>query len=633
MSEEENTIEEENNVPEVTESTFANMNLSKEIQDAVAGKGYTIPTPIQAKSIPYLLDGRDLLGVAQTGTGKTAAFALPLLSNIDTNSRDVQILCLAPTRELAIQVSEAFEEYAKNINGFKALTVYGGTDFRGQLRSLERGVHVVVGTPGRVMDHIRRGTLKLKNLKTLVLDEADEMLRMGFIDDVEWILEHTPENHQTALFSATMPPQIKKIIHNYLNDPAEVTIKQKTTTAETIKQSFIQLRNNEKTDILARILEVEDVEAMLVFVKTKRSTLEVAEQLQARGFSVEALNGDIPQNQREKTVARLKNGNIDIIVGTDVAARGLDVGLISHVINYDSPQDNETYVHRIGRTGRAGRKGNAIIFVNVRETRVLKSIERTTRQKIELFKFPSIEELNKRKITSYFEKINTEMVKDLGEYKSLIKKYMSEFEVDPLLLAAAALSLANDSKDFYVKEMAKRTPQRSERSSERERDGGGRRDRERNRDRDGGNRRDNDRGRRKENQFEKAAYGQETFRMEIGESHGITKRDIVGAIANEGGIDSKDMGKIHLYEDYSLINLPEGMPKEIFTSLKKTRVRGQLLRISKDAGGDSRSNGNNSYSNEKRNSQRSGDFGKRGRSERYSGGGNKPHRKSRRPRD
>lgn len=541
---------------------FSDFALSPEIQRAVKTVGYETPTPIQAQTIPSLLEGRDVLGVAQTGTGKTAAFALPLLSKIDLKAKTPQILCLAPTRELAIQVAEAFHTYAKHLKGFKVLPVYGGADYRGQIRQLGRGVQVVVGTPGRVMDHIRRGTLVLTGLKTLILDEADEMLRMGFIDDVEWILEQAPEKHQTALFSATMPPRIKQITKKYLQDPTEVNIKTKSAITPTIRQRYLLVRNFEKIDMLGRILEVEQYDAMLVFVRTKNATLEVAERLQARGYAADALNGDIAQTQREKTLGRLKSGRIDVLIATDVAARGLHVERISHVVNYDVPYDTESYVHRIGRTGRAGREGDAIIFVTSREKRMLQAVERTTRQKIEPFKFPSAEVLNDRKIEQLFARIDGELQKDLGEYSSVIKKYIEKNDVDPPLLAAAMASLEAGSKPFYVKEpppLPRRERVRDDRKESRER--------------------------RPVVDFASSDSSSKSYRLEVGEVHGVSKGDIVGAIANEAGISSKHIGKIQIYQEHSYVDLPDGMPREIFQLLKKIWVRGRQLKISQ-AGGD-----------------------------------------------
>lgn len=543
---------------------FSELELSPDIAKAITSTGYEIPTPIQAKAIPLLLEGKDLMGIAQTGTGKTAAFALPLLSNIDITQKQPQIICLTPTRELAIQVAEAFQTYAQFMKNFKVLPIYGGTEYRGQIRQLERGVHVVVGTPGRVMDHMRKGTLKLDQIKALVLDEADEMLRMGFIDDVEWILQHIPDKHQSAFFSATMPASIKKLAQKYLNKPIEITIEQKTTTAEGIRQRYVQLKNNEKLDMLTRIMDVEEFDAAIVFVRTKNSTIEVSDRLQARGYAVSALNGDIAQNQRERIITNLKNGKLDIIVATDVAARGLDVERISHVFNYDVPYDTESYVHRIGRTGRAGRQGDAILFVNGRERRMLQSIEKATRNKIEAFQFPSVASLNEKKIEQFFSRINLELEKDLTEYQSVIKKYLAEFEVPVEKLAAALASIEADSQPFYMSQHKVRPSEgRFEEQDLRE-------------------------GKRKNNAHKfSESVSMRTFRIEVGKQHNVEKKDIVGAIANEAGIESRYMGKIFMAESHSTIELPEGMPDDVFNELKNVTVRGQKLNI-KEAGDEDR---------------------------------------------
>ena len=538
--------------------TFADFGLSEAVNLAVTSAGYETPSPIQAQSIPHLLQGRDILGVAQTGTGKTAAFALPLLSRLDATQKTPQVLVLAPTRELAIQVAEAFATYARNIKGFKVLPIYGGQGYSGQLRQLERGVQVIVGTPGRVMDHIRKGTLDLGGLKTLVLDEADEMLRMGFIDDVEWILQQTPKKHQIALFSATMPPRIRDITRKYQKDPVEITIKVKTTTADTITQRYWQVKGFEKLDVLTRMLEVEAFDGIIVFVRTKNATIEVAEKLQARGYAAEALNGDIAQNQREKVVSRLKRGQLDILVATDVAARGLDVERISHVINYDVPYDTESYVHRIGRTGRAGRKGDAILFVTARERNMLKAIEKATRQNIEKYQFPSIDSLNQRKLEQFSARINEELGKELTEYRSAIKKFLEvNQDVDALDLAAALASMEAGSKPFYIKEQPRE--QFSEASPSpspgREKPAG-------------------------KKAFERNAAPMDVYRMAVGSEHGVQKGDIVGAIANEAGLESSHMGKIRVQDDHSFIELPAGLPRAIMNKLQGIHVRGQPLQIS-----------------------------------------------------
>ena len=437
-----------------TITSFKQLALKDTLLKSLDEIGYENPSPIQSQTIPLLLEGKDLVGQAQTGTGKTAAFALPILSNLDIKQKDPQVLVLAPTRELAIQVAEAFKKYAAHLKNFHVLPIYGGQDYRGQLRSLQRGVHVAVGTPGRVMDHMRRGTLKLNNLKTLVLDEADEMLRMGFIDDVEWILEQIPEERQIALFSATMPQQIRRIANNYLNDPIEITIKVKTTTAETIRQRFWPVNGmHNKLDALTRILEAESFDAMLIFVRTKTATTELADKLAARGYSTAALNGDIAQNTRERTIHQLKNGKIDLLVATDVAARGLDVERISHVINFDIPYDTEAYVHRIGRTGRAGREGDAILFVAPREKRLLHAIEKATKKKIDMMELPSTELINDKRIANFKQKISDTLAnEDLGLFTQLIEQYQTEHNVPANDVAAALAVLLQGDNSITFKE-------------------------------------------------------------------------------------------------------------------------------------------------------------------------------------
>jgi len=572
------------------ELKFSDLALSPEIFQSIQSIGYEIPSPIQAEAIPHLLAGRDILGVAQTGTGKTAAFALPLLSNIDVKQKKPQILCLAPTRELAIQVAEAFQKYAQFIPGFKVLPIYGGTDYSGQIRQLGRGVHVVVGTPGRVMDHMRKGTLQLDEIKTLVLDEADEMLRMGFIDDVEWILEQMPADHQTALFSATMPAPIKKLTQKYLKNPAEITIKVATTTAPGIRQRYVQIKNNEKLDVLTRIMEVEEFDAVLIFVRTKNATLEVAERLQARGYAASALNGDIAQNQREKIVNNLKNGKLDIVVATDVAARGLDVERISHVINYDVPYDTESYVHRIGRTGRAGRTGDAILFINGRERRMLQAIEKATRKTIDTFEFPSVDSLNERKITQLFARIEDELKKDLKEYTIVVQKYLDSDDIDPIRLAAAFASMEADGQPFFVtKSFVQPSKGRFESDDREERGRGFDRGYDKGTDRNSDRGADRGRSRDKVKGGHRSVENVKTYRIEVGVSHGAEKRDIVGAIANEAGIDSKFMGKIVLNDEYSTIELPDSLSADDLAHLKKVKVRGQNLQIKEAGSSDSKS--------------------------------------------
>ncbi len=557
----------------MTESltTFHELALIKPILLALDEVGYETPSPIQAQTIPLLLEGRDIIGQAQTGTGKTAAFALPLLSNLNLGQKHPQVLVLAPTRELAIQVAEAFQKYAKHLKGFHVLPVYGGQDYRGQIRALQRGVQVVVGTPGRVMDHMRKGTLVLDNLSALVLDEADEMLRMGFIDDVEWILEQTPQERQIALFSATMPQQIRRIASKYLNNPEQVTIKVKTTTAETIRQRFWPVSGLHKLDALTRILEAEDFDAMIIFVRTKTATVELAEKLEARGYSSAPLNGDIQQKQRERTVDQLKSGKLDIIVATDVAARGLDVERISHVVNYDIPYDTEAYVHRIGRTGRAGRQGDAILFVAPREKRMLHAIEKATRKKIEMMELPSTELINDKRIARFMEQItDTLATEELGLFYQLLEQYQHEHNVPALEIAAALAQLLQGDSPFLLQH-------KPERSSKQDWDKADRKQRDSKQGKpQRGERSGRKQGRSTDSQVEE---GMIRYRIAVGHDHNVKPGNIVGAIANEAGLDSQYMGRISIYDDHSYIDLPEGMPKEVFNDLKKTRVAGQALNI------------------------------------------------------
>jgi len=558
--------------------TFDDLVLNKSILKILDEVGYETPSPIQAQSIPLLLEGRDIIGQAQTGTGKTAAFALPLISSLDIKQKDPQVLVLAPTRELAIQVAEAFQKYATYMKGFHVLPIYGGSDYSGQIRSLKRGVHVVVGTPGRVMDHIRKGTLKLDGLRALVLDEADEMLRMGFIDDVEWILEQTPQQRQIALFSATMPQQIRRIATKYLNNPEQVTIKTKTTTVNTIRQRFWPVSGVHKLDALTRILEAEDFDAMIIFVRTKNSTAELAEKLAARGYAAAALNGDIAQNQRERTVSNLKNKKIDILIATDVAARGLDVERISHVVNYDVPYDTEAYVHRIGRTGRAGRQGDAILFVAPREKRMLNAIERATRQKIEIMELPSTELINDKRISRFKQRISDTLASDdLTLFTQLVEQYEQEHNVPASEIAAALAKLLQGDIPLLLQNK----PQRKSRSREDwDSNDAGRRDRSRNRS----DRPDRERAPRRERKpgDAPADEGMQRYRIEVGHEHQVKPGNIVGAIANEADIESRYIGRICIYDNHSTVDLPDGMPKEILYTLKKVWVSGQQLKISLD---------------------------------------------------
>jgi len=526
-------------------TSFRDLKLSEPLIRVLDEIGYETPTPIQSQAIPPLMKGRDILGHAPTGTGKTAAFALPLLSNIDVQNKSVQILTLTPTRELAIQVAEAYQHYASHIKGFHVLPVYGGQEYGGQIRQLKRGVQVVVGTPGRLMDHMRKGTLKLGGLQAVVLDEADEMLRMGFIDEVEWILEQTPAKRQMALFSATMPKQVERIARRYLDDPAQISIKAKTATAETIRQRYWQVSGFHKLDALTRILEVEKFDAILMFVRTKTATTELAEKLEARGYAAAAMNGDMAQNHREQTVERLKRGSLDILVATDVAARGLDVDRISHVINYDVPYDTEAYIHRIGRTGRAGRRGDAILFVAPRERRMLSAIERATRQKIEQMVLPSTEVVNNKRIADFKQKItDTLALGELGFMQGLVEQYRQEHDVPAVEIAAALAKMNIGDKPMLL------SP-------------------------------DKDKGKSKMKHLRDVDGGAERYRIEVGHVHGVKPGNIVGAIANESGLDGEHIGSIEIEAEYSLVDLPAGMPKDVFMDLKKVRICGQPMNISR----------------------------------------------------
>ena len=551
---------------------FRELGLAEPILQSLQELGYETPSPIQAESIPLLLDGCDLLGQAQTGTGKTAAFALPLLNNIDLSSKDTQLLVLAPTRELAIQVSEAFQSYARYLKGFHVLPIYGGQSMGQQLRQLQRGAQIIVGTPGRVMDHIRRGTLNLDTLKALVLDEADEMLKMGFIDDIEWILEHTPEERQIALFSATMPEVIRKVAHRHLKNPREVRIKAKTTTVDTIEQSYWLVSGLHKLDALTRILETEESDGLIIFVRTKTSSVELAEKLEARGYASAPLHGDMTQALRERTVEKLREGKLDIVVATDVAARGLDVERISHVINYDIPYDTEAYVHRIGRTGRAGRKGKAILFVANRERRMLRSIERATRQTIQQLTLPTRELVAERRVSKMLQQVQEALDNEqLDFFKGVVTDMRHQTEVDTVDLAAALLFLAQKDRPLQLKEEPVRTREPRQRD---DRDGG----RER---RDRGDR--GDRGERRSREF--ANVNMQRYRLDVGREHGVMPGNIVGAIANEAEIDNRYIGHIKLFDTYSTVDLPEGIPGEVLQHLQKVRVCGRPLKMEQVPGG------------------------------------------------
>ncbi len=560
--------------------SFRDLALIEPLLKALEDVGYETPSPIQAQVIPHMLQGKDVLGQAQTGTGKTAAFALPILSRIDLRKKDPQVLVLAPTRELAIQVAEAFQRYATHLKGFHVLPIYGGQDYSTQLRQLKRGAHVVVGTPGRVMDHMRKGTLNLDGLSVLVLDEADEMLRMGFIDDVEWVLEQTPDNIQIALFSATMPSVIRKIAQEYLNEPEQVTIKVTSASAENIRQRFWMVSGVHKLDALTRILEAETFDGMIIFVRTKTATIELAEKLEARGYSAAAINGDMSQALRERTIAHLKNGKLDILIATDVAARGLDVDRITHVVNYDIPYDTESYVHRIGRTGRAGRTGDAILFIAPRERKLLGNIEKATKQKVEEMGLPSTEVINNKRISKFKQNItDTLAAEELSFFSQLLEQYQQEHNVSALEIAAALAKLVQGSTPLLMQNLPKKSFESREDRPQRERGDRG--------DRDSFSQRE-DRPQRDRKAKPKRVFGaggaaieMETFRIEVGHTHGVKPGNIVGAIANETGIDGDHIARIRIEEQYSTVELPAGMPKELIEELKKIRVAGQQLNISK----------------------------------------------------
>ncbi|KLO45192.1 cold-shock protein [Mycobacterium nebraskense] len=539
--------------PEAASTTFADLQIHPSVLRAIADVGYESPTGIQAATIPALMAGSDVVGLAQTGTGKTAAFAIPILSKIDIASKVTQALVLAPTRELALQVAEAFSRYGAHLPQINVLPIYGGSSYTVQLAGLRRGAQVVVGTPGRVIDHLERGTLDLSHVDYLVLDEADEMLTMGFAEEVDRILSETPEYKQVALFSATMPPAIRKLTTKYLHDPLEVATKAKTATADNISQRYIQVAGPRKMDALTRVLEVEPFEAMIVFVRTKQATEEVAEKLRARGFSAAAINGDIPQGQRERTVAALKDGGIDILVATDVAARGLDVERISHVLNYDIPHDTESYVHRIGRTGRAGRSGTALLFVSPRERHLLKAIEKATRQTLTEAELPTVEDVNAQRVARFADSITASLSRPGIElFRKLVEDYEREHDV-PLADIAAALALhSRDGEEFL---MAPEPPrERRERAAEH---------------------RDRPEKPRNTRPFT-------TYRIAVGKRHKIGPGSIVGAIANEGGLHRSDFGHIAIGPDFSLVELPAKLPKSTLKKLEHTRISGVLINLQPD---------------------------------------------------
>ena len=558
--------------------SFAQLGLPDNLLSALAAVGYETPSPIQAACIPHLLAGRDLLGEAQTGTGKTAAFALPALAMLDIADTRPQVLVLTPTRELAIQVAEAFGKYAHHLKNFHVLPIYGGQSMVVQLRQLSRGAQVIVGTPGRVMDHLERGSLKLDALKMLILDEGDEMLRMGFIDDVEWILDHTPATRQTALFSATMPNVIRDVARRHLREPEEIKIRASTSTVAKIRQRYWLVRGVDKLDALTRILDAEETfDAAITFVRTKISTEELADKLAARGYAAAALNGDMTQGLRERVIEQLKNGALDIVVATDVAARGIDVPRVSHVINYDIPYDTEAYVHRIGRTGRAGREGSAILFVAPRETRMLKTIERATRQPIEPIALPSREEVSTLRVNQFKQLVlDTLSGQDLGFFMDVVNSLTEENELQAHEIAAALAYLAQRERPLQVEESGRGWDVATTATS-----AGGRPPREEHfttgapRERTERPNRDEILARRRS--FADGALAR--YRIEVGRNQGASPKEIVGAIANEGGIDGRFIGQIHLFNDFSTVELPANLPDDLLGVLKRTRVKQCALNI------------------------------------------------------
>ena len=582
---------------------FKSFGLSEALIKVLDEVGYETPSAIQEQCIPHLLNGHDVIGQAQTGTGKTAAFSLPLIDRIDINTNQVQLLVLAPTRELAIQVSEAIQTYARHLKGLHVLPIYGGQSYDIQLRPLKRGVHVVVGTPGRVMDHIKKGTLKLGSLKALVLDEADEMLRMGFIDDVKWVMEKLPKERQIALFSATMPDVIRRVAEKFLNDPKIVKIKTKTATAQTISQSYWLVSGVNKLDALTRILEVESFDALLIFVRTKTATVDLAEKLSARGFSSEAINGDIAQNQRERTIQQLKKGKIDILIATDVAARGLDVERISHVVNYDIPQDPESYVHRIGRTGRAGREGKAILFVAPRERRMLQTIERITRQPITPMQLPSAKIINEQRVTNFKQRISDTLNnQELGIFEELILSFQKEHEVDAFKIASALALMAQGTEPLLLSE------------------------------------KELSQGSFKEGSKAKISISvhadplknnpsikMRRYRLAVGHKDNIKPGNVLGAIANEAEISSEFIGAIQIFQDFTTIDLPDEMTKETLAILKKTRVFDKKLNIEELSEKNNTTSPHQKSDDFKRNSSRRGGERKFERKPRGKGG-DRPNR-------
>ncbi|GLY14376.1 DEAD/DEAH box helicase [Kineosporia rhizophila] len=554
--------------PGEAQPTFADLGIDERVLRALSDVGYEMPSPIQAAAIPPLMQGRHLVGLAQTGTGKTAAFALPVLSRIDLEQRAPQALVLAPTRELALQVAEAFGRYSHHIPGLHVLPIYGGQSYGVQLSGLKRGAHIVVGTPGRVIDHLEKRTLDLSQLKYLVLDEADEMLQMGFQEDVETILATTPEQKQVALFSATMPPQIRRISKKYLTDAAEITVANRTVTSTNTRQRYIFVGHQQKLDALTRVLEVEDFEAMIIFVRTKQATEELAERLRSRGFSAAAINGDLAQQQRERTIGQLKSGQLDILVATDVAARGLDVERITHVVNYDIPHDSESYVHRIGRTGRAGRSGEALLFVTPREKRLLGSIERATRSTIEEMPLPSVDDVNSTRVTKFTDSIKANLDSpEAAVFRGLIEEYIAEHDVPAAAVAAALAVIAQDGKSFLLPPDPPPSARRPAREPNGVRDRNGRPA-----PRVAGPRRP------------RGDVPLATYRISVGRRHRVQPGAIVGAIANEGGLGRGDFGHIDIQADHTLVELPANLSRETVEALTQTRISGKLIQLTKTDG-------------------------------------------------
>ena len=558
---------------------FGCFGFGSELLQALEAIGYREPSPIQKAAIPELMLGRDLVGQAQTGTGKTAAFALPMLARLDPAERKPQVLVLAPTRELALQVADAFNSYASQLNGVRTLAIYGGADFRDQIHQLKRGVQIVVGTPGRVMDHMRQGTLDLSNLRALVLDEADEMLRMGFIDDVEWVLEQLPEKRQVVLFSATMPAEIRRISQKYLNSPAEATIRQKAADASLIRQRFLMVHAPHKLAALERVLEAETSEGVIVFARTKAITITVAESLEQHGYDVAVLNGDVPQAQRERTIERLKSGQVDVLVATDVAARGLDVERIGLVINYDIPFDAEAYVHRIGRTGRAGRTGDAILFLTPRERRFLGGLERVVAKPIAEMEVPSNATINQNRLDRMRAKLTgclqtpESSEQERALLSEILQRVAQEQGSSPEQLALAAMELALAGKPLLLQGEENFHQVRQNGPS---RDGGRDGGRDLGVGREGG--RDRGRGERPSGPPEDHM---ERFRVEVGWRDRIKPGNIVGAIANEAGLNGRSIGRIQIFDTHSTVDLPKGMPEDVFQGLRQLRVMNKPLQLSR----------------------------------------------------